>query len=41
VSGFLASAVGFPIYFGLTFLLTLPNMAMIPFLPNLGRPPEE
>jgi PAT family beta-lactamase induction signal transducer AmpG len=41
VSGFLASAVGFPIYFGLTFLLTLPNMAMIPFLPYLDAPPEE
>ena len=41
VSGFLASAVGFPIYFGLTFLLTLPNMAMIPFLPYLDKPPEE
>jgi PAT family beta-lactamase induction signal transducer AmpG len=35
VSGFLAAAVGFPIYFGLTFLLTLPNMALIPLLPNL------
>jgi PAT family beta-lactamase induction signal transducer AmpG len=35
VSGFLAAAVGFPLYFGLTFLLTLPNMALIPFLPNL------
>ncbi len=30
--GFLASAVGFPIFFGLTFLLTLPNMALIPWL---------
>jgi PAT family beta-lactamase induction signal transducer AmpG len=35
VSGFLAAAVGFPIYFGLTFLLTLPNMALIPLLPLL------
>jgi PAT family beta-lactamase induction signal transducer AmpG len=35
VSGFLAAAVGFPLYFGLTFLLTLPNMALIPLLPNL------
>jgi PAT family beta-lactamase induction signal transducer AmpG len=41
VSGFLASAVGFPIYFGLTFLLTLPNMAMIPFLPYLDAAPQE
>ncbi len=41
VSGFLASAAGFPVYFGLTFLLTLPNMAMIPLLPNLDAPPEE
>jgi PAT family beta-lactamase induction signal transducer AmpG len=41
VSGFLASAVGFPIYFGLTIMLALPNMAMIPWLPYLDRPPEE
>ena len=41
VSGFLASAVGFPIYFGLTIVLALPNMAMIPWLPYLDRPPEE
>ncbi len=32
-SGFLASAVGFPVFFGLTILLTLPNMALIPWLP--------
>ena len=32
-SGFLASAVGFPIFFGLTFLLAIPNMALIPWLP--------
>jgi PAT family beta-lactamase induction signal transducer AmpG len=41
VSGFLAAAVGFPVYFGLTFLLTLPNMALIPFLPYLDSPSEE
>jgi len=41
VSGFIASSVGFPVYFGLTFLLTLPNMAMIPFLPYLDAPPED
>ena len=41
VSGFLASALGFPIYFALTFLLTLPNMAMIPWLPHLDAPSEE
>jgi PAT family beta-lactamase induction signal transducer AmpG len=40
MSGFLAAAVGFPLYFGLTFLLTLPNMALIPFLPYLDRPPS-
>jgi PAT family beta-lactamase induction signal transducer AmpG len=32
-SGFVASAVGFPIFFGMTFLLTIPNMALIPWLP--------
>lgn len=32
-SGFLASAAGFPVFFGLTFLLTIPNMALIPWLP--------
>jgi PAT family beta-lactamase induction signal transducer AmpG len=32
-SGFLASAVGFPVFFGLTFLLAIPNMALIPWLP--------
>ncbi len=37
VSGFLAATVGFPVYFGLTFLLTIPNMAMIPFLPYRDR----
>lgn len=36
-SGFLASAVGFPVFFGLTFLLTLPNMALIPWLPVAGE----
>jgi PAT family beta-lactamase induction signal transducer AmpG len=41
VSGFLASAVGFPIYFGLTIVLALPNMAMIPWLPHLDAPSEE
>ncbi len=40
VSGFLAAGIGFPLYFGLTFLLTLPNMAMIPFLPHLGSSEE-
>ena len=41
VSGFIASTVGFPIYYGLTFLLTIPNMAMIPFLPYLDAHPED
>jgi PAT family beta-lactamase induction signal transducer AmpG len=35
VSGFLADALGFTVYFGLTFLATLPSMAMIPFLPGI------
>ncbi|MCG6961922.1 MAG: MFS transporter [Acidobacteria bacterium] len=39
-SGFLAAAFGFTVYFGLTFLATLPSMALIPFLPYLDRPRE-
>ena len=38
VSGFLAAAIGFPLYFGLIFLFTVPNMALIPFLPHLDSP---
>ncbi len=33
ISGFIASRIGFANYFGLTFLITIPNMIMIPFLP--------
>lgn len=37
-SGFVAAAVGFTAYFGLTFVATLPAMALIPFLPHLDDP---
>lgn len=40
-SGFLADAAGFTSYFGLTFLLTLPGMALIPFIPHLDESPPE
>jgi PAT family beta-lactamase induction signal transducer AmpG len=35
VSGFVAARVGFAVYFGLTAVLTIPNMVLIPFLPYL------
>jgi len=34
-SGFLAAELGFPVYFGLTFLATIPAMVLIPFVPQL------
>jgi PAT family beta-lactamase induction signal transducer AmpG len=34
-SGFLASWLGFPLFFGFTFLATLPGMSLILFLPYL------
>jgi len=34
-SGFLASWLGFPLFFGFTFLATLPGMSLIVFLPYL------
>ncbi|MEW6758727.1 MAG: MFS transporter [Acidobacteriota bacterium] len=37
LSGFLAHWLGWPLFFVLTFLATVPSMAMIPFLPHLGR----
>ncbi len=39
-SGYLATWLGFPAFFGLTFLLTIPGMLCIPFLPHLdlGKP---
>jgi PAT family beta-lactamase induction signal transducer AmpG len=40
-SGFVASVAGFPIFFGLTFLLTIPNMALIPWLPLSDEQPAE
>ncbi len=36
-SGFLAAWLGFPLFFGFTFLATVPGMALIPFLPHLGE----
>lgn len=36
-SGFLAEAAGFSLYFGLTFLATIPSMLMIPWLPYLDH----
>lgn len=35
-SGFIAEALGFRIFFLLTFLVTLPGMTLIPWLPHLG-----
>ncbi len=41
-SGFVAEATGFRLYFLLSFLITLPAMALIPFLPHLdGREEPE
>ena len=38
LSGFLAELLGFTVYFGFTFLATIPAMALIPFIPHLdGR----
>jgi len=39
-SGYLAAAAGFAVYFGLTFVATLPAMALIPFLPHLDAAPK-
>ena len=37
-SGFLADRMGFSLYFGFTFLATLPAMVILPFAPHLdGR----
>jgi PAT family beta-lactamase induction signal transducer AmpG len=39
-SGFLATALGFPLYFFATFVATCPAMALIPLLPHVdGRSP--
>lgn len=38
LSGFLADAVGFPLFFTLTFAATVPSMALIFFLPHLDAP---
>ncbi len=38
-SGFLAAALGFPVYFALTFLATIPAMALIPFVPQFREGP--
>jgi PAT family beta-lactamase induction signal transducer AmpG len=37
-SGFLASAVGFATYFGISFVAAIPAMVLLPFVPHLdGR----
>ncbi len=37
-SGFLADAMGYTVYFGFTFVATIPSMALLPFVPHLdGR----
>ena len=38
-SGFLAESMGFGNYFLFTFLVTLPSMALMFFLPHLDDPP--
>lgn len=37
VSGFIADAVGYPIFYGLTFLATIPAMVMVRWVPYLDR----
>ncbi|MBN1337669.1 MAG: MFS transporter [Deltaproteobacteria bacterium] len=39
-SGFLAARIGFPAFFGCTFLAAVPGMVCIPFLPLLDDPPS-
>jgi PAT family beta-lactamase induction signal transducer AmpG len=36
-SGYLAEAIGFGWYFGVSFVATVPAMALIPFIPHLAR----
>ncbi len=38
LSGYLAAWMGWPLFFGFTFLVTIPSMALIPWLPVLDRP---
>lgn len=38
-SGFLADALGFSVYFVLTFVATIPSMVLLPFVPFLDDPP--
>jgi PAT family beta-lactamase induction signal transducer AmpG len=35
LSGFLAASLGYPAFFAFTFLVTVPSMAFVPFLPHL------
>ena len=39
-SGFLADQLGYGHYFVLSFVATLPGMALIPFIPHLDRSPS-
>jgi PAT family beta-lactamase induction signal transducer AmpG len=41
VSGFLAEALGFFLFFAFTAVATIPNMALIPFLPHLDDDGQE
>lgn len=40
-SGFIASALGFELYFAFTFVATIPSMLLLPFLPYLDARAQE
>ena len=40
-SGFAAEAMGYTVYFGVSFLATIPGMVLIPFIPHLDGREEE
>ncbi|MBI5525525.1 MAG: MFS transporter [Deltaproteobacteria bacterium] len=39
-SGIIASAAGFTVFFGITFLATVPAMVLLPFLPHMDSVPR-
>lgn len=41
IAGFLADRLGYPMYFALTFVVSVPGMALIPFLPHLSEKPAD
>ena len=41
VSGFLANALGYTVYFVFTFFASVPAMVLVPFLPHLDEPEGE